>query len=121
MTDLKSQISGLSATELARAFRTRQLSPVEAARDALARIERFEPAVNAFMLVDGEGAVASARASEARWGKGEPQGLLDGVPATIKDNVWLKGLPSRRGSLTADSTPMAADAPAVARMREHGA
>lgn len=117
MTD----ISQLSATELLRLYRRRELSPVEAARDALARIERFEPQINAFVLVDSDNALAAARASEARWAKGEPIGLVDGVPATIKDIVDVKGLPTGKGSLTTSAAPVAHDAPAVARLREQGA
>lgn len=117
MTD----IASLTAGDLVRLYRRRELSPVEVTRDVLARIERFEPAINAFVLVDGEGALASARESEARWHKGEARGPVDGVPATIKDNIWVKGLPSRRGSATTDDAPMADDAPAAARLREQGA
>src|SRR4051794_23638229 len=115
------QIQSLTAAELLRLYRRRELSPVEVTRDQLDRIDRFEPAINAFIIVDREGALAAARASEARWHKGEPVGLIDGLGATVKDNVWLKGFPSRRGSLTTDPAPMAADAPAVARLRESGA
>jgi len=42
-------------------------------RDAPARIERFQPRVNAIILIDADRALAAARASEARWAKGEPQ------------------------------------------------
>ena len=59
----------LSAVELRHLYRTRQLSPVETTRAVLDRIERFDPAVNAFCLVDEERALAAARASEARWHK----------------------------------------------------
>ncbi|MBX6424732.1 MAG: amidase [Variibacter sp.] len=117
MTDL----SALTAAELVRLYRRRALSPVEVARDAFARIERFEPEINAFVLTDPERALASAKASEQRWAKGEPLGLVDGVPATVKDNVLAKDWPCRRGSLTSDERPVAEDAPAVARLREHGA
>jgi aspartyl-tRNA(Asn)/glutamyl-tRNA(Gln) amidotransferase subunit A len=71
--------------------------------------------------VDREGALKAAQASEARWRKGEPAGLADGLGATVKDNVWLKDFPSRRGSLTSSTAPMKEDAPAVARLRESGA
>lgn len=117
MTD----IASLTAAELVRLYRRRDLSPVEVTRDVLARIDRFEPMINAFILVDGEGALASARESEARWAKGEPRGVLDGVPATIKDNILARGWPCRRGSLTGPDTPVSEDAPAVARLREQGA
>jgi aspartyl-tRNA(Asn)/glutamyl-tRNA(Gln) amidotransferase subunit A len=117
MTD----IHDLTAADLLRLYRRRALSPVEATKDALARIARFNPVINAFILVDEAGALEAARASEARWAKGEPQGLVDGVPATVKDNVWLKDFPCRKGSATTDSNPMLEDAPAVARLREQGA
>jgi aspartyl-tRNA(Asn)/glutamyl-tRNA(Gln) amidotransferase subunit A len=117
MPDIKS----LTAAELLRLYRRGELSPVEVTRDQLDRIDRFEPAINAFIIVDREGALAAAKASEARWRKGEPAGLADGLGATVKDNVWLNGFPSRRGSLTTDPAPVRADAPAVARLRESGA
>ena len=116
-----SDLHALSAGELIRRYRRRELSPVEVARDALARIDRFNPVINAFVLTDREAALAAAAASEARWKQGAPLGLADGVPATIKDNIWAKGWPSRRGSRTSDPAPIAADAPAVARLREQGA
>ncbi len=112
----------LSATELLQLYRTKQLSPVEAARAVLERIERFDPAVNAFCLVDPDQALAAARASEARWQRGEPCGLLDGVPATIKDLILTRGWPTLRGSLTTvREQPWDEDAPATARLREQGA
>lgn len=115
------ELAALSAGELLRRYRRRTLSPVEVVRDALARIDRFNPVINAFVLVDREGALASAAASEARWKQGTPLGLVDGIPTTIKDNIWVSGFPSRRGSRTSDPAPVTADAPAVARLREQGA
>jgi aspartyl-tRNA(Asn)/glutamyl-tRNA(Gln) amidotransferase subunit A len=114
-------ISQLSATDLLRLYRRREVSPVDVTRDALDRIARFEPQINAFVLVDENGALETARASEARWAKGEPMGLVDGLPATIKDIIDVKGQPTRKGSLTTPDTPAAHDAPAVARLKEQGA
>jgi aspartyl-tRNA(Asn)/glutamyl-tRNA(Gln) amidotransferase subunit A len=112
----------LPAADLLRLYRSKQLSPVEVVEAALARIERFDGDVNAFCLVDGEGALQAARESEARWQAGKPAGLLDGVPATIKDLVLTKGWPTRRGSKTIDPAgPWEEDAPVVARLREAGA
>ena len=48
-------------------------------------------------------------------------GAIDGVPASIKDNIWAKGLPTRRGSKTTNATPALTNSPAVARLREQGA
>ena len=70
MTDIKS----LTAAELLRLYRRRELSPVEVTRDQLDRIETFQPAINAFIIVDRDGALEAAQASEARWQKGEPRG-----------------------------------------------
>jgi aspartyl-tRNA(Asn)/glutamyl-tRNA(Gln) amidotransferase subunit A len=114
-------ISQLTAADLLRLYRRRELSPVDVARDAFHRIGRFEPQINAFVLVDENGALAAARASEARWAKGEPMGLVAGLPAPIKDIVDVKGKPTRKGSLTTSAAPAAHDAPAVARLNEQGA
>jgi aspartyl-tRNA(Asn)/glutamyl-tRNA(Gln) amidotransferase subunit A len=112
----------LPATELLRLYRRKQLSPVEATTAALARIEALNGTLNAFRFVAPEEALAAARASEGRWMRGEPQGLLDGVPTTIKDQWLSRGWPTLMGSLTVSPDgPWDEDSPAVARMREHGA
>ncbi|MCS6855984.1 MAG: amidase family protein, partial [Elioraea sp.] len=81
-----------------------------------------DPVLNAFCLVAWRTALAAARESERRWMKGEPQGLLDGVPVSIKDLVLTRGWPTLRGSKTIDPKgPWKDDAPCVARLREHGA
>jgi aspartyl-tRNA(Asn)/glutamyl-tRNA(Gln) amidotransferase subunit A len=111
-----------SATDLIAGYRDRSVSPVEATQAALARIERLDPALNAFCLVDRDGALAAARAAAARWQRGAPLGLVDGVPTTVKDIVLTKGWPTLRGSKTVDpKQSWDEDAPAVARLREHGA
>jgi aspartyl-tRNA(Asn)/glutamyl-tRNA(Gln) amidotransferase subunit A len=87
----------------------------------LKRIEALNPILNAFNLVS-ENALNEARASEARWLAGQPKGLLDGVPVSIKDLLLTKGWPTLRGSKTIDPKgPWNDDAPATARLREHGA
>jgi aspartyl-tRNA(Asn)/glutamyl-tRNA(Gln) amidotransferase subunit A len=119
---MKQDICALSATELLAAYRARTLSPVEATRAVLARIAQLNPLLNCFNLVDAESALEAARSSEARWMKGAPKGSLDGVPASIKDIILTRGWPTRRGSKTTDPAgPWNDDAPAVARLREHGA
>ncbi|HEU4353110.1 MAG TPA: amidase [Burkholderiales bacterium] len=111
----------LTATELVDAFRKRSLSPVEVTAAILKRIEVLNPVFNAFNLVS-ENALNEARASEARWLTGQPKGLLDGVPVSIKDLILTKGWPTLRGSKTIDPNgPWNDDAPATARLREHGA
>jgi aspartyl-tRNA(Asn)/glutamyl-tRNA(Gln) amidotransferase subunit A len=88
----------------------------------LERIDRLNPALNAFVHVDPEGALRDARASEARWLRGEPAGPVDGVPTSVKDLILAKGWPTLRGSLTVDAAgPWDEDAPSTARLREAGA
>jgi aspartyl-tRNA(Asn)/glutamyl-tRNA(Gln) amidotransferase subunit A len=112
----------LTATELLAAYRSGELSPVEATEAALERIERHDPEVNAFCLVDADAALASAKASAERWGRREPLGALDGVPISIKDILLTRGWPTLRGSRTVDPAgPWEVDGPHVARVREQGA
>src|SRR5271169_1505594 len=111
-----------SAVALIERYRAGTLSPVETTRVLLDRIERLQPSLNAFCLVDRDGALASARHSEARWRSGEPVGPLDGVPATVKDLMLMRGFPTRRGSHLVDpDQDWSEDSPAVARLREAGA
>jgi len=114
------------AHELLALYRSGQTSPVEVTQAVLQRIERVNPQINAFCLVDDKAALASARASEARWQahrqKGTPVGALDGVPTSIKDLILTQGWPTLRGSRTIDpNQPWEVDAPATARLREAGA
>ncbi|WP_291411048.1 amidase [Actinophytocola sp.] len=112
----------LSATELLAAYKAGSLSPVEVTRDALDRIAAVNDAVNAYCLVDPDRTLADAAASEERWRRGEPHGLLDGVPVSIKDILLSRGWPTLRGSLSVDrDQAWDVDAPAVARLREHNA
>ncbi|HTQ77622.1 MAG TPA: amidase [Burkholderiales bacterium] len=119
---MKTDPCALSATELLALYRCRKLSPVEAARAVLSRIEKLNPLLNAFCVVDADAAIREARKSEQRWRKGEPNGLLDGVPVSIKDLLLTRGWPTLRGSRAIDPKgPWRDDAPCVARLREHGA
>lgn len=115
-------LADLSAAEALALFARGELSPLALTRDCLARIERHNPAVNAFCHVDAEGALAAARTSEARWRRGGPMGPLDGVPATIKDLTLTAGMPTRKGSTTTPAGgPWEIDAPFTAHLRAAGA
>ncbi|MDE0942226.1 MAG: amidase [Alphaproteobacteria bacterium] len=120
--DMSRDLIRMSAVDLLAGYRSGSFSPREATRAVLDRIHDKNDKINAFMIIDDEGAMAAAGASEARWAKGAPMGLLDGVPTTIKDLVLTKGWPTLKGSLTVDPAgPWEEDAPCVARLREHGA
>ena len=111
-----------SASTLLQLYRSGAASPLDATREILARIERLNPQLNAFCLVDGDAALQSARQSEARWQRGAPLGPLDGVPVSIKDLILTRGWPTRRGSRTVDTAQAwDVDAPVTARLREAGA
>jgi aspartyl-tRNA(Asn)/glutamyl-tRNA(Gln) amidotransferase subunit A len=119
---MKRDFCSLSATELVRGYSKRRFSPVEVTRAVLARIEKLNPVLNAFCFLDADSSLREAKRSEKRWLKGSPQGLLDGVPVSIKDLLLTRGWPTLRGSRTLDAQgPWKDDAPAVARLREHGA
>jgi aspartyl-tRNA(Asn)/glutamyl-tRNA(Gln) amidotransferase subunit A len=113
-------IASLSAAELGPLYASGKLSPVEVAKDALDRVERFEPEINAFVVRDAKVTLEMAEASQARWLKGAALGPLDGVPVTIKDNIAIAGWPMRRGSAVSSDAPWKDDAPAAARLREAG-
>jgi aspartyl-tRNA(Asn)/glutamyl-tRNA(Gln) amidotransferase subunit A len=115
-------IAYASAVLLLDRYREKVLSPVEATRCLLDRLDALQPKLNAFCIVDHDGAMAAARESEERWLRGEPTGRLDGVPVTVKDLLLMRGFPTMRGSRLVDrDQDMSEDAPAVARLRRAGA
>lgn len=110
----------LPASELAEAYAGRRLSPVEVTDAALARIEVWEPHANAMFRVHWEGARKAAKAAEARWQSGTPLSPIDGVPITLKENLYSAGDPAPIGVAIGDMTPKTEDSPIAARVREAG-
>jgi len=90
----------LSLADLGARYRDGSLSAVAVAERHLQRIVSLEPHLNAFQIVDRDGALAAAREADARLRAGKPRGALDGAPVTIKDNVDVAGFPTRHGSTT---------------------
>src|SRR5262245_32627260 len=112
----------LSATELARAIKRKQVSPVEAVNTVLAQIDRLNPTLNAFVLVTADEARKEARAAErAVMKKGAALGPLHGVPFSTKDVVATKRLRTTFGSPLYADNVTTEDAVIVARMRAAGA
>jgi len=103
---MQDELFWLSATELLRHYRRRELSPVEVIRTVLARTERLEPQLNAFALLDAQAALAAARESEARWRRNVPLGLLDGVPLSdvgqfvLEHGLWSQGQSANRQQIS---------------------
>ncbi len=112
----------MPAADMAAAIRKKTLSPVEVVRALLARIERVNPALNAFVTLTAEQAMRDARAAErAVMKRGARLGPLHGVPFSTKDLVATKGIRTTFGTrLYADNVPTE-DAPMVARLKAAGA
>ncbi|HUA52682.1 MAG TPA: amidase [Candidatus Sulfotelmatobacter sp.] len=111
----------LTADQLHARYRRKTATPVDVVGAVLQRIEDVNPLVNAFAVIDREGARAAAEASAKRWATGEPLGRLDGVPLSIKDNITVRGLPCRWGTeVFRDFVPDRDETP-VARLRAAGA
>jgi aspartyl-tRNA(Asn)/glutamyl-tRNA(Gln) amidotransferase subunit A len=85
----------------------------------IARIEAYEPRLQALYAYDPDAALKAAQESERRWARGEAR-ALDGIPATIKDNIATKGTPVPLGTAARPLTPAGQDAPPAARLREDG-
>ena len=112
----------LSVAELTGAYAKRRLSPVEVMNATLAHAEAVNGAINALVSFHAEEALAEARDCEARWRRGAPKGLLDGVPVTIKDSVARRGWPYSHGlKANADLAPSTYDSPPVLALMESGA
>jgi aspartyl-tRNA(Asn)/glutamyl-tRNA(Gln) amidotransferase subunit A len=108
-----------SAPELLEAFARKAVSPVEVAKAVIARIDAYEPRLQALYAFDPDAALRDARASEQRWMSGQAK-ALDGIPATIKENIATKGTPVPLGTAARPLIPAAEDAPSAARLREDG-
>ena len=110
-----------SIVEVSQAIRQRKISPVELTRDCLARIEKLNPRLNAFITVTAESALAQARAAEEEIQRGNWRGPLHGIPIGLKDLIDTAGVrTTAASSLFKDRVP-AEDAEIVRRLKEAGA
>ncbi len=122
-----SQLAFASIGTIGKLFRNRKLSPVELTRFLLARIEQFNPRLNAFLTVTRELALQQAVQAEAELAKGKghaarhDRGPLQGVPISLKDNIYTAGIRTTAGSeILRDFVPEQ-DAPLVTALQESGA
>jgi aspartyl-tRNA(Asn)/glutamyl-tRNA(Gln) amidotransferase subunit A len=111
----------LSATAASRAIAARRTTPVELLEHLLRRIERHDPSLNAFIRLDAEAAMATAREAEREIAALRPRGPLHGVPIAIKDIIDVAGLPTTCHSRVMPGTPATVDAVVVSRLRRAGA
>lgn len=114
------EIWQLPATALARKIREKEISSREVVSSLLSRIDRLNPAVNAFALIDREQAIADAEKADTATIRGDVLGPLHGLPVTVKDLLPTRGLRTAYGSRAfADNIPDQ-DTEAVARVRAAG-
>jgi aspartyl-tRNA(Asn)/glutamyl-tRNA(Gln) amidotransferase subunit A len=100
------EIAGLDLVEAAAAIRARRLSSEEVTRACIARAERAQPSLNAFISLDAEGALAAARAADRAQAAGRELGPLHGVPLAHKDMFYRRGRVVTCGSrIRADFVP----------------
>ena len=116
-----SQLHWLTASEAARAFAAKTLSPVELMTALLERIGKLDSRVNAFIRLDAEAAMTMARNAEAEIAAGRIRGPLHGVPVGIKDIIDVAGLPTTSHSKILVDNIAAADAVVVGKLRQAGA
>ena len=115
------EMHDFDAVQVSAQYSSGALSPVEFTRACLERIDTWEPRLNAMYRLDRDAALASAKAAEARWRAKKPLSPLDGVPVTIKENIYTEGDPAPIGTnANDDAAPQPADAPPAARLREAG-
>jgi len=110
-----------SILEIGQRLRKRELSPVELAKDCLAKIERLNPVLNAFITVAADLALAQARQAEAEIQRGQWRGPLHGVPIGLKDIVDTAGTRTTAASALFKDRIPSQDAEVVRRLRNAGA
>jgi Asp-tRNA(Asn)/Glu-tRNA(Gln) amidotransferase A subunit family amidase len=116
-----SDLTFLPATVMAQQIRARKISPVELVEAHLAKIERLNPMLNAFVHVDAERARHDARRAEAALVSGNNLGPLHGVPISIKSSLDVAGFRCEAGTRLRAGHVARQDAPLVARLRSAGA
>jgi amidase len=115
------QVTALSATQLAAAIRERRISSREVVEAHLRRIDEVNPRLRAVVALDGDASLAAADAADAALARGEAAGPLHGVPFTVKDWLDAAGLPCAAGVEARSGFVPKHDATAVARLRAAGA
>ena len=116
MTDILNK----SAVQLADLIAAGEITSVELTTACLDRIKALNPTINAFLAIDEEGALATAREVDAKRAAGEKLGRLAGIPIAIKDNIVTKGLPTTCGSKMLDGWIPPYDATVIAKIRDEG-
>ena len=115
------QLPKLELSEVSQAVQKKDVSPVELTQACLARIEKLNPALNAFITVTAESALHEAKKAEAEIGRGEWRGPLHGIPLAVKDLVETAGVRTTAASRVLEDYVPKEDAEVVQRLRKAGA
>ena len=115
------QLALLDLSQASQAVQTREVSPVELTQACLARIEKFDPQLKAFITVTAESAMQEARQAEAEIGRGEWKGPLHGIPLAVKDLAETAGVRTTAASAVLQHHIPSEDAEVVRRLRLAGA
>ncbi len=113
-------LTDASMLELSKQLAAREVSSVEATQACLKRIAAVDGKVRAFLVVDAEGALAAAKASDARRAGGKLASAIDGVPVAVKDLFCTVDLPTTAGSKILEGFRSPYDATVVQRLRAAG-
>ncbi|MGH9567068.1 MAG: amidase, partial [Candidatus Angelobacter sp.] len=115
------QLPLLDLTEASQAVQKKEVSPVDLTQACLARIERLDPTLNAFITVTAESAMEEARRAEAEIARGEWKGPLHGIPLAVKDLAETAGIRTTAASKVLQHYIPSEDAEVVRRLRTAGA
>ena len=107
--------------QLAPGIKARKISPVDLTRAVLDQIERLNPVLNAYITVDAEGALDTARKAQRQIARGKYLGPLHGIPISLKDLFDTKAMLTTAGSKILRDRVPAEDATSVAKLRAAGA
>jgi aspartyl-tRNA(Asn)/glutamyl-tRNA(Gln) amidotransferase subunit A len=117
----ETELAFLSIEQAARLLRKKEISPADLVEVALARIERLNPRINAFITVVADRARKQARLAEKQIRQRRPSSLLCGIPVSIKDNFWTRGVRTTGGSKILSDFVPAKDSDVAARLTNAGA
>src|SRR3954466_717085 len=116
-----SELHLLDLSEASRAVQKKEVSPVELTQACLARIEKLNPGLNAFITVTATAALEDARKAEAEIERGEWKGPLHGIPLAVKDLIETAGVKTTAASAVLKGNVPTADAEVIRRLKSAGA
>jgi aspartyl-tRNA(Asn)/glutamyl-tRNA(Gln) amidotransferase subunit A len=124
-TTTDTDLAFASIEEISRLYRKRKLSPVELTKLILARIDELNPRLNAYITVTADLALVQAKQAEARLfaprGRRDDRGPLDGIPISLKDNIYTQDIRTTAGSKILGKFIPQHDAAVVRKLKEAGA